>query len=1149
MKPEKISARNFFLLLIFLSFFPAQLFSQGKIDSRIIKSGIWKGQNVEYIGGEIAIRLKTGIDATSITKLLPQYNSSLSKNFDDLRWGWISIADTSDIMPVISALQNNSDVETIEPNFITHTHSLPNDPYFAGTSPATYAYQWALKNTSQVPPSGLTGADIDATDTWNITNGNSYVIIGILDSGIPMQNGVLSHPDLQNQNRIILGPDYSDDNFGYDKDQYGHGTHVAGIAAAETNNGIGIAGIAGICKLMVIKAFNQSGSGTSQWFYNGVIYAVNYIINNPGYKIVINYSGGGASPSSVMESAISYANSNNVTIVVSAGNSGSSGVQYPAHYSSSYSNVIAVAATDQNDVIASYSSTGPEVNISAPGGWGDYLDQGVYRFNGPNDLGQNIFSTEPNYPFNIQSNTDATQNYGYLAGTSMAAPQVTGTVGLMLSMNASLTPTQIRQFLQNSANKVSGMNGQNFTNQYGYGRLNANQALLMSLANGNMSTNYDATGDNHNRTVTVGNYLYEAFSSGGEIFVRQSSNNGSSWNYTNRVSQGIGNSSSPSIVVYTKTLTTDTVNVVWQRSLGSNYYDIYYAVSCNSGFTWSSPVNIIHNVLVSSDQMGGPQPVIAGISCANQPPVIQPPVGIQPMIAVSYTHGVLVVFTSNSGLKYMTHKFPNGLGSWGSAKSISTSQSGPNIWQPSLSGLGTNGNTDVYLSYDARYFHQIYSNIYDPTADTWSNEVIAYDGSGGYTYDRISCISSFYSLYLAWMSYNYNTGYYTVKFRQGNLSNVWGSWVWTYPGTTGNCYFPSITSYYSGNEKIAITEYTSPGNQVLLHKADVSSQTFQTIINGSNALFPNLPNINYTSPSALPIEIWTGTQNSTIYPLGFSTQNFLKENANQSNHFDIYERAIVSDKVRIEVKNIIAITTQGQNIPISFKNFDYSKQAVMTDPWQYLKSDDSVSLVGIDKVRMNLSISTNSGSSSDSIYSAPKSKTVTVQPTELDIYNGNQLIYMTELSGNDNRLNKDLEFSVPNGTILSLKPVVRFTSKENSNPEIKFTSIENTISDKSLQLNPNNTNNKLLTNFSLSQNYPNPFNPSTVISYSIPNSSVVTLKVYDILGKEIVTLFQGNQVKGTYNILFDASHLSSGVYFYQLKTDNSTLIKKMILMK
>ena len=85
--------------------------------------------------------------------------------------------------------------------------------------------------------------------------------------------------------------------------------------------------------------------------------------------------------------------------------------------------------------------------------------------------------------------------------------------------------------------------------------------------------------------------------------------------------------------------------------------------------------------------------------------------------------------------------------------------------------------------------------------------------------------------------------------------------------------------------------------------------------------------------------------------------------------------------------------------------------------------------------------------------------------------------------------------------------------------------------------------------FALEQNYPNPFNPSTMISYSIPQSSFVTLKVYDIIGNEVATLVNQNQEAGKYDIRFNASNLSNGVYMYSIKTDNFTSTKKMLLMK
>ncbi len=963
-----------------------------------------------------------------------------------------------------------------------------------------------------------------------------------------MQDGVLSHPDLQNTNRIILGPDYSWDQLSYPKDELGHGTHTTGITAAETNNGIGIAGIAGNCKIMVVKVFNKNGRGSDSSFYYGVMYAVNYIINNPGNKLVINYSGGG--PASVLvASAVSYANANNVSIIASAGNDNGGTVKYPAAYSSTYSNVIAVSATDQNDIVASYSNVGSQINISAPGGFGGYLSGGVFYYNGTGNSGKNIYSTEPNYPYNIKNGTDATLNYSYLCGTSMAAPQVTGTVGLMLSMNPAMTPAQIRQILQATAVKVSGMNGQNFTNQYGYGRLNANQAVLWSMAMLNQSANDNGTGDNHNRTIAIGNYLYEAFSSGGEIFVRQTSNNGTTWNYTNRVSAGNLNNTQPSIVVFTKTGTTDTVNIVWQRSLGNNYYDIYYSVSGNSGSTWSAPFKIASNVLTSNNQSCGPLPVIAGISKQDGISQIES-VAMRPMTPAIYLNGVLVVYASNSGLLYQCNYLKNGPTFWSYPYSIQTSQPGSNIWQPSLSSKAFSGYNSAHLSYDARFAHKIYSKSYDPETDTWSSEATVYDGTGANSYDRLSCIAAYLNLYAAWMSYNSNTGYYTVKFRQGTFPNSWGSWVWTYAGTTGNCYYPSVTSYYnSGVEKVAITEFILPSALIYLHKADVVNQTFTTSNIGTNAKFANLPNLNYVGNDS-PVEVWSGTAAGTVYPISLSTQYFPKLNSKHEDNFDIYARAISSDKARIEIGNITAFTKEGQNFPISFKTFDYAKQADFSDAWQYLKTTDSVVISGVQSIKMNVSITTNAATPEDSLGTVAKPKESIVTPSALDIYNGEELISTTLLSENKSKINKEVEFIVPNGTLLGLKPVVRFKTKESSTPEIKFTTIENTISPVSLKSEQSNMVSALTPkDLNLFQNYPNPFNPTTMISYALPKATLVTIKVFDVLGKEVVTLFSGRQDAGTYNVPFNASLYSSGVYFYQLKTDNAVLTRKMIFTK
>jgi hypothetical protein len=88
-----------------------------------------------------------------------------------------------------------------------------------------------------------------------------------------------------------------------------------------------------------------------------------------------------------------------------------------------------------------------------------------------------------------------------------------------------------------------------------------------------------------------------------------------------------------------------------------------------------------------------------------------------------------------------------------------------------------------------------------------------------------------------------------------------------------------------------------------------------------------------------------------------------------------------------------------------------------------------------------------------------------------------------------------------------------------------------------------------LQKFSLNQNYPNPFNPGTIIKYEIPERSLVTIKVFDVLGNEVATLVNEEKAIGNYEVEFDATNLPSGIYFYQLKTNNFTQTKKMILLK
>lgn len=449
-----VSLLGLYVIISLQLFTLPSLNAQEKIHGKLVKTGLWEGRQVEFLQGEIAIILRSGVSNKDISPLLEGLGATIRRDFDELGFGVIELPADVDILSVASDLKENELIKVAEPNMVVRAHWEPDDDYYQD------GYQWALKNTSQSPPNGTYDADIDAQEAWDISRGNSTVIIAILDSGIPILSGNLSHTDLNLSTKFILGPDYIDDPSDGVKDMHGHGTHVTGIASAETDNSAGIAGVAGNCRVMVIQVFNQNLGGSWEAFLDGVRYAV-----DNGAKI-INYSGGQTSPSGLAEEAVQYANDpDNYALIIASSGNDNDPLEWPAAYSSSYSNVIAVGATQHHDQKASYSNHGSGLNVVAPGGYGG------------SPSSNDIYSTTPNYIVEINYD-DVSQLYGYLAGTSMAAPHVSGVAALILSINPSLTPSEVRQIIEESADKVPGMNGENFTNEYGYGRVNAYKALL-----------------------------------------------------------------------------------------------------------------------------------------------------------------------------------------------------------------------------------------------------------------------------------------------------------------------------------------------------------------------------------------------------------------------------------------------------------------------------------------------------------------------------------------------------------------------------------------------------------------------------------------------------------------------------------------------
>jgi len=304
---------------------------------------------------------------------------------------------------------------------------LPDDELF----PLLYG----LENRGQIiwGVQGVVDADIDASRAWQITQGSSDVIIAILDSGVS-----LSHPDLAEQ--FIHGRNFtSGDTEAVDDQFVSHGTFIAGIIGGLLDNEIGISGVAPGCRMMPIRVIDRFGFTFEEWIADGIMYAVD------NGATVLNISIGLPSASSILRDAVEYAHESGAVICASSGNISTDPIGFPARYE----DTIAVGATNNQDLVATFTSTGPEMTLSAPG--------------------RNIYST-----WDTNSEPDT---YKRKSGTSFSTPYVAATVALIQSIRPSLTPDEIRGVLVRTADDIDEPG---WDENSGAGRLNSFQALLLA---------------------------------------------------------------------------------------------------------------------------------------------------------------------------------------------------------------------------------------------------------------------------------------------------------------------------------------------------------------------------------------------------------------------------------------------------------------------------------------------------------------------------------------------------------------------------------------------------------------------------------------------------------------------------------------------
>jgi hypothetical protein len=477
---------NRILFILFLFFFSINAFSQKTYFIKY-KDNVTSSVIADKISSKKISNNPASVAAQNTNYKVDYFASRFGKYIAPLsRILRVTFNNNQDNSYFLQSVSSDHDVEYVEAAHTYHIESVPND--------SLVNQQWAL-------------AKIHAFDAWNITQGSDSVFLGIVDTGIDYL-----HPDLKNKIFINSGETgfdangkdkrfngidddgngFIDDYMGFDfvdrvgfpfdstggdylnwdndpKDENGHGTYIAGIAGAETNNGFGIAGVAPKIKILNIRAFDPTGNGSEDDVAAAILYAVLMKCK------VINMSFGDNSFSYVLRDVIRYAYSQNIVLVASSGNSGSD----QPHYPSGYSECICVGNSTEDDYVASSSNYGSTLDLVAPG--------------------SDILTTAKG------------DSYAVVSGTSASAPFVSAAAALILSIG-NYTNEEVKQILKSTCDDI-GEPGWDIHS--GAGRLNLFHALSIPAASvikfNNPRQDFATNGDTLIVNATILSAYFQSF--------------------------------------------------------------------------------------------------------------------------------------------------------------------------------------------------------------------------------------------------------------------------------------------------------------------------------------------------------------------------------------------------------------------------------------------------------------------------------------------------------------------------------------------------------------------------------------------------------------------------------------------------------------
>ena len=365
----------------------------------------------EHVPGRILVKFKSDVSAPQGRAALGRFGARAQEVIPGTGVQVVSLPGNADENAYLNAFKGLREVEFAEFDEIVEPDDVtPNDPF--------YGSQWFLPR-------------ISAPQAWGTTTGQAGVIIAIVDTGV---DG--THPDLSG--KLVAGWNTYNNNAD-SNDVYGHGTKVAGTAAAASNNGLGVAGVCWNCWIMPVRASAVDGSASYSALAAGITWAADHgaRVANVSYMVT---------NSSAVSAAANYMKSKGGVVTISAGNYAT------FDPTADNPNVLTISATDENDLLYSWSNKGNNVDLAAPGC--------VYT-------------------------TTRWGGYGSTCGTSFSAPTVAGVAGLVLSQNPNLSGDELTARLKQSGDDI-GVAG--FDTNFGWGRINAAKAVTPTSGGGGSDT-------------------------------------------------------------------------------------------------------------------------------------------------------------------------------------------------------------------------------------------------------------------------------------------------------------------------------------------------------------------------------------------------------------------------------------------------------------------------------------------------------------------------------------------------------------------------------------------------------------------------------------------------------------------------------------